>query len=310
MSAFKNGWWDRATRKKLGKQTEPKITPKVLIFHTIVGTLQGAYNVFKSQGYYGDESTFGIAGPWDKANGQKDGECWQFQSCLRQADAQFDGNNYGNSIEFSDGGNPNHPWSSAQMDEAIDLGVDWCNENSRAPKLAPHTGPIGDAGIGYHELRPEWNTDHHVCPGAVREGQLRQIVIPKIRARVHGTKVEPVRPNPHYKHADLDVDGVFGVQTIAALQRDLMRHGHDCGCTGGVADGVFGPATRRGLQQYLASNGTYKGSVDGVISDKTVIAWKEYVRKLGTDDDRLNMNGTWGHALTRAVQRALKQGEF
>ena len=305
---FRNGWWDKATPKKLGKQTEPKIQPLVLNFHTIVGTLLGAYNVFKQQGYYGDESTFGIAGPWDKSNGQADGECWQFQSILRQADADY--SLITNSIETSDGGNPNHPWSSAMMDLIVVLGAEWCEENNRRPELVPATGDIGKAGLGYHERRAEWNHDGHVCPGAVREGQLRQIVIPKIRARVNGTKVEPVRPNPHYKNEDLDVDGVFGIQTIAALQRDLIAHGFQCGCPDDKPDAVFGPATRKALKQYLHAEGFLKGKVDSNIDDDTVIAWKKYLKSVGASDDGLVINGVWGHALTRALQRALKRGDF
>lgn len=307
---FKNGWWDRATPKKLGPQTEPKIKPLVLNFHTIVGTLSAAYNVFKAQGYYGDESTFGVAGPWDKANGQKDGECWQFQNIFRQADAQFDGNLFADSIETSDGGNPHRPWSSAMMDLMIDLGVDWCLENDRKPELVPVTGPIGRQGIGYHERRPEWNKDGHVCPGPVREGQLRQIIIPKMRGRINGTGVEPVRPNPHYKNEDLETDGVFGVQTIAALQRDLMAHHLKCGCPDDKPDGVFGPATRKALEQHLHEEGFLTGKIDGEITAPTVEGWKKYLEHLGTADDGMAINGTWGHGLTRGLQRALKQGKF
>jgi peptidoglycan hydrolase-like protein with peptidoglycan-binding domain len=290
-----NGKVSWAVARPLGPETEPAIDDIVLIFHSMVGYLRGTEAMFRAGGYDGTESTWGLGGPWDGP--ELDGVLWQWQVLGRQADAQFDGNGYADSCECSDGGHPNHPFSSKMLESLVRLGVDFCRYKKRTPYLVPRTGPLGKAAFGYHELRPEWNRDGHTCPGAVREGQLRQIVIPKIRAIIEGgTAAKPVVHSTPGVH--LTVDGIFGTGTISALQHVL----------GVVPDGVFGPNTRRALQRYLMSKGFYHGVIDGVVGPITVKAWKAYLTHLETFHG-VN-DGNWGRALTAALQTALNEGKF
>ena len=56
-----------ASWRPLGTQSEPRITPRILVFHTMVGYLKSTDSLFRGQGYTGTESHFGVGGPWDGA---------------------------------------------------------------------------------------------------------------------------------------------------------------------------------------------------------------------------------------------------
>jgi hypothetical protein len=297
---IRNGVLDWAKQRPLGPQTEPPIDPRVLIYHIIVGSASAGYNVFKSQGYTGDESTFIVCGPRDVPVGYKDGEVWQLQNCKRQADAQFAGNEYADSVETS--GMPNEPFSSEMLKSLIRLTVDWCREYKKPAQLVPRTGPIGVGGLGWHELRADWNLTYHRCPGVVREGQLRTIVIPKARAILEGA-LAPKAPTPkpapaHHDDGKIDVDGVFGAETIGALQHTLAHGGYYIL----PVDGVFGPGTRKALQKYLRHLGIYSGSIDGIVGDKTVRALQTHIHA--------TVDGDLGPRTIRRLQEALNMGRF
>jgi hypothetical protein len=266
--------------RPLGNITEePAIKPTVLIFHTMVGYLRGTESVFKSGGYKGTESTFGLGGPWD---GALDGALWQWQDTHRQADAQFDGNAYANSVETSDGGNASHPWSSKQLETLVRLTVDWCKLTDSPARLVKKPT---DRGLGYHELFWAWNHGDHACPGPVREGQLRTIVIPKARALLEGTPHTPysttVSQNGHVSE-----DGILAASTIRAMQRKLKVDD----------DGIFGPDTRVALQRHLGVR------PDSIVGPVTVKALQRKVHAL--------QSGIWDRATTRALQHALNEGTF
>jgi hypothetical protein len=303
VSINRAGFVSWAEDKLLGPITdEPPIDPQVLIYHIIVGSADAAMSVFKPQGYYGEESTFIVCGPRDKAAGHKDGELWQLQSCKRQADAQFAGNAYANSVETS--GFPNEPFSSAMLESLIKLTVQWCEEYKKPCKMVPRTGSIEEGGLGWHEWRKDWNLTGHVCPGAVREGQIRQIVIPKARARLE-KRAEPKTPKPK-KHpgntpdGHVDVDGIFGIETIGALQYALNEHleGADL-----HVDGIFGPATRLALKRYLKHKVDHKiNTTDPDIGERAVRALQKRVAA--------KVDGRWDHKCTKDLQRYLNDGKF
>jgi hypothetical protein len=264
---------------------EPSIVPTVLIFHTMDGYLRGTEETFKQSGFHGTESTWGLGGPWD---GSLDGVLWQWQDTHRQADAQFEGNAYANSVETSDGKAYTHPWSSKQIAALIRLTVDWCKLTGNPCKLVtePH-----EKGLGYHAQFEIWNRDHHTCPGPVRLGQLRMTVIPKARAKLAAmiettlshsmSTAPPIRGGSGEK---LDVDGVLGPATIRALQEQLDIK----------IDGIMGPATRVALQRYLGVRS------DSVIDAASVEALQARVAAEPT--------GVWDGGTTRALQTALNEG--
>jgi lysozyme family protein len=301
--SIKNGRLQGAVWKPLGPQTEPPIHPEVLIYHVIVGSLAAADAVFRAQGYTGDESTFGVGGPLD---GSLDGVIWQWQDTRREADAQYAGNAYANSAEFS--GFPNHPMSSKQLNAGIHIAVEFCRAHpGRKPHLVNKTGPIGDGAFGYHELREDWNTDGHICPGVIREAQVRTIIIPKARHIINGghahdappaPKPKPVAPHHTSGEGKIAVDGVAGAETIGAMQHILEEHGY----YSESIDGIFGPHTRAALQLYLRGMGFYNGHIDSIFGHESVAALQEHIDA--------HIDGVWGHSTTRALQKRLNEGEF
>lgn len=172
--------YPHATYKPLGVQTQPLLkNPTAIILHTMGGYLNGTDTTFRSGGYTGDESHFGIGGPADGIN--LDGVVWQWQDLDYTADAQYSGNQYGISIETSDGTNHLQPWSERQL-AAIESILIWlCQKYSLPAKLMTKET---DKGIGYHQLFHSWNLNGHDCPGSVRVNQLVEIVIPQVAARI------------------------------------------------------------------------------------------------------------------------------
>jgi hypothetical protein len=262
-------------------QEEPPITPTVLIFHTMAGFLLGSEATFKAKGFFGTESTFGVGGP---ADGRLDGALYQWQDTHREADAQAAGNAYANSVETSDGRHPTNPWSSKQIKTLVRLTVAWCKLTGNPCELVKRTE---DRGLGYHAQFSVWNPDNHGCPGPVRLGQLRQIVIPKARAQLtRGLKYKPPKPPSKRSKRPLAEDGVLGLGTIAVLQRRLRVDD----------DGIMGPETRVALEIDLGVR------PDGLLSGADV---KALQGRLGVPK-----NGIWGPRTTVALQRALNAGTF
>lgn len=185
------GRYPAASWRPLGAQTQKRIIPRVLIFHTMAGYLAGTDATFRPGGYTGVEAHFGVGGPRDK--GGLDGVVWQWQDIGYSADAQGDGNAYATSVETSDGTNPATPWSAKQLAALVDLTVWWCRQTGAPARLVASTG---QSGIGYHSQFSAWNRNGHACPGSVRVKQLVSYVIPTARARLGGTTPAVPKPVP------------------------------------------------------------------------------------------------------------------
>jgi hypothetical protein len=172
--------WLSEWRPLSSTQTEPRIQPRLLIYHTMVGGLKGTENYFKNingAGYSGPESTWGVGGKWD---GNLDGVAWQWQGLLFQADANFDpANNYANSVETSDGGiYPTPEWSPKEMAKLIQIGTWWCHAVGQEPVIAKS---YDGHGLGFHQLFREWNKGGHNCPGPLRRAQFYDVLVPGIQ---------------------------------------------------------------------------------------------------------------------------------
>ena len=245
-----------ASWRPLGRQSEPVIgVPTVLIAHTMQGNLASSDALFRRDGYTGVEAHFGIGGPWDGHD--LDGAVWQWQALDRQADAQMAGNAYATSVETSDGGDPDRPWSAAQLAALVDLGAWWCRQTGNPARIVSHPS---EHGIGWHSQFAEW-AGGHTCPNPTRIGQLKALVIPAVAAALHagGVGAPTATPKPDVvtlgrvlrltdprmhgedvravqARAGTGTDGVYGPLSESAVMRWQSRHGLD-------PDGVVGPAT-------------------------------------------------------------------
>lgn len=180
--------YPQATYKPLGVQTQPLLkNPTAIILHTMGGYLNGTDATFRNSGYSGTESHFGIGGPEDGIS--LDGIVWQWQDLDYTADAQYSGNEYGISIETSDGAISTNPWSDRQLDAITTLLIWLCQKYNLPAKLMTKET---DKGIGYHQLFHDWNMDGHNCPGSVRVAQLVNIVIPSVAARITIPQPQPI----------------------------------------------------------------------------------------------------------------------
>lgn len=158
--------------------SQPAIIPRVVIFHTMVGSLAGTERHFRDN--TGVESHFGVGGPTDGA--ALDGALWQWMDLGREADANLDANAFAISVETSDGGDPSRPWSPKQLATLVRLG-NWLADRFNIPR---RQCPAWDrSGFGWHVMfgaPSHWTPVAKTCPGPVRIQQLKQTVLPAIFA--------------------------------------------------------------------------------------------------------------------------------
>ena len=107
-------------------------------------------------------------------------------------------------------------------------------------------------------------------------------------------------PNPATSEFSVVVDGIWGRQTILALQRAL----------GVEADGVFGPISTRALQSRLDAKGFAPGPVDGFWGPLTTAALQRQLASLGYNLGPWGVDGAFGPASIRALQQALNAGRL
>lgn len=255
--------------RPLGVQTEPLITPRILVWHTMVGSLVGTEGYFKTVngiGYSGTESHFGVGHSTDKL---LDGVVFQWQTLDRQADAQFDpGNRWCTSIENSDGGDPSRPFSEKQMEAHVNLALWWCRQVNVAPQIAKS---YDGKGFAYHELFHEFNTQAHACPGKIREAQLRDYVWPEISRRWNGDNPKPSAPvfplpaGSYFGPEGGPAESVSGFHGHADDLATWQRRMHELGRTL-TADGHYGPQTKGVAVAFQQSKGL---TSDGLIGRKT-----------------------------------------
>lgn len=188
-------WLAGATKKSLGKQTQPRMTHHdIICVHTMVGFLKSTYAMFAEHGFTGTESHVGIGGKWgsDQPAGL-DGAVWQFQDTDFTADANLKGSWHVLSIETADNApaRPEQilPWTPKQQRSLVAVIVAWCQEYDIPPVLIPDTKP-GRRGLAYHyqgvppNLVPGgelWSEAGHVCPGPVRVRQFVNDIIPRVQ---------------------------------------------------------------------------------------------------------------------------------
>jgi N-acetylmuramoyl-L-alanine amidase len=151
-------------------QSQPRITPRAIIDHSIVGTGEQGFRHFRDNSAL--ESHFIV---------ENNGEVWQLMDTGRQADANLNGNSYAVSIETGDFGDPDRqPWTRPQLESLI-----WLHEAIRdAHPTIPRrrSRSCSDPnGLGYHTLHGSpscWTPVRKSCPGTVRKSQWAQVLLP------------------------------------------------------------------------------------------------------------------------------------
>jgi hypothetical protein len=155
--------------------TQPKITPVLIIDHTIVGSVDGAFAHFRDN--TGIEAHFGIRG---RRSGSRDGEIEQWMDTGREADANLNANDKAISIETEDNGAaPIEPWSAAQIQS-----LKWLHNKLVAVHptiLRREAGDCDGPGLGYHTKlgAPScWTPVAKTCPGSARISQWGSVLLP------------------------------------------------------------------------------------------------------------------------------------
>jgi hypothetical protein len=159
---------------------DPGIDPCGVVQHIAVSNADSLFDLFSSDN--GIESHFYI---------RKDGTIEQYRSIFFEADAQASGNSFGSprkgfvSVEHQGGVGTDltQPMPPAQLAAFHDV-VAWVHSQRPFPL---RVCPAWNAeGVGFHALFPEWNPNHHSCPGAARIKQFHDVTVPWLKS---GAKV-------------------------------------------------------------------------------------------------------------------------
>lgn len=180
-------WYPGATRMELPEsRTQAAIRPAQFIIHSIAAPWdERRIGQYWNEPGINLESHFGLA---------YDGDLAQFISTLVRADANASANVRAVSVETASNLQHTDPWTPAQIDALIDLGV-WLHRTHSIPLRICRTAE--DPGFGYHSLHREWSTSGTACPGAARIRQFHEVVFPGIvRAVQGGSAPGPAVPPP------------------------------------------------------------------------------------------------------------------
>jgi len=164
--------------------TSSHITPRIAVFHTMVGTLRGTENYFRTG--TGIESHFGVGCP-KCDGGALDGVVWQWMDTNRRADANLDANGFAISVEtcdhYSGGVYTNPPLSPKQIQAWIRLGL-WAADVHDIPRR--RCNAWNGSGFGYHSMwgapSPWTPAAGKTCPNPTRIRQFNETVLPAIVA--------------------------------------------------------------------------------------------------------------------------------
>ena len=110
-----------------------------------------------------------------------DGAIWQLMDTSRQADANLQANGYAISIETADRGDPDRqPWTSDQIESLAWLHAELRRVHPTIPRRESRSCS-DPGGLGYHTLHGApscWTPVSKSCPGTVRKGQWRSLLLP------------------------------------------------------------------------------------------------------------------------------------
>ncbi|MFH9761306.1 N-acetylmuramoyl-L-alanine amidase [Streptomyces anulatus] len=184
-------WYPRATKYELQPESDsqPAIRPTQFIVHSIIApwTAKRTYEYWRDSTNL--ESHFGLG---------YEGDLGQFIGTETRADANAGANRRSDgtgavSIETASNTKGTDPWTDAQVEELIRLGV-WLHQMHGIPLRICRSH--SDPGFGYHSMFSQWSTSGTACPGPARIRQFREVVFPGIVARATGKTPPPSEPTP------------------------------------------------------------------------------------------------------------------
>lgn len=261
--------YPHADYRPLGPQTQARMRAYDLItLHTMAGALWPTDAYFRTGGYGGTESHFGLAG---------DGDLLQWQDLDYRADAQLEGNERAISIETADRGAPFGdwdtrrdevpPWTGAQLDALAPLIAWLCDRYDIPCTLVPDSRPER-RGIAYHRqgIDPwrvaggeRWSTARgKVCPGQARIAQIPALI--DDAAALLAPSAPPIAPAPARPGMPAGTPRPIGLRLLRLT--DPPMRGDDVRVLQAhlnrvypaysrlVVDGVFGPATASVVREF------------------------------------------------------------
>lgn len=178
-------WYPGAVKMELQPESDaqPAIDPTQMIVHSIVApwTPRRTYEYWRDSTAL--ESHFGVG---------YDGDIAQYIGTETRADANAQANRRPDgtgavSVETASNTAASDPWTDAQVEELIKLGV-WLHQRHGIPLRICRSH--SDPGFGYHSMFREWSTSGTACPGAARIAQFKTVVFPSIVARATGQSTE------------------------------------------------------------------------------------------------------------------------
>lgn len=175
-------WYPGATKLELQPESDSQaaIRPTQFIVHSLAApwTAKRTYEFWRDSSNL--ESHFGLG---------YEGDLGQFIGTETRADANAAANLRADgtgavSLESASNLKATDPWTAAQVEELIKLGV-WLHQAHGIPLRICRSA--SDPGFGYHRQFTAWNPNGHSCPGDARVKQFETVVFPGIVARATGT---------------------------------------------------------------------------------------------------------------------------
>jgi hypothetical protein len=221
-------WYPGATKYELQPESDSQaaIRPTQFIVHSIIApwTAKRVYEYWRDSTNL--ESHFGLG---------YEGDLGQFIGTETRADANAGANRRPDgtgavSIETASNLQGSDPWTAAQVEELIRLGV-WLHKTHGIPLRICRSHD--DPGFGYHSLFSQWSTSGTACPGKARIAQFREVVFPGIVARAADTPEEDDMPTAdEIATAVLKKDGIIAVPgasatnptwTLSSVQTEILK---------------------------------------------------------------------------------------
>lgn len=179
-------WYPGARKMELQPESDsqPAIVPTQFIMHSIAApwTKERTFEYWRDSTNL--ESHFGQS---------YDGSIAQYIGTETRADANYRANRRNDgtgavSIETASNNAHSDPWTAAQVEGLISLGV-WLHRQHGIPLRICRTA--SDPGFGYHRLHADWAVSGTGCPGDARVKQFREVIFPAIVARATGQTPDP-----------------------------------------------------------------------------------------------------------------------